>query len=222
MDDSVPAGGGLPQLLRGRAAQSRGGGLRRGRRAVGGLLLAGAPLDLHRLGHGAAAAAARHARRRTATVVVVVATGFLSVATLVLIVLFFGDYVSVICSGLVRAGLRTGQGPSARPRPLLGLEIRIYLHVRGGLVAVAVARRRRLSHVNHDISPRFAQRGYKRKKSLGSHSINVAVQPSEERVCIYYARYARRPTPQARVRVSVPPREASIQQHAELIGTDRY
>lgn len=120
----IPAGGGLPQLLGGRTARSCCGGLRRGRRAVGGLLFGGAPLDLHRLGDGAAAA--RLSGFNSA------AAGFLSSAAPrapTLIILLFGDYVSVICPGLVRTRFRTGQGPSAGPWPLLGLEIRIYLNV---------------------------------------------------------------------------------------------
>ena len=169
----VPAGGGLPQLLGGRAAQSRGGGLRRGGRAVGGLLPAGAALDLHGLGDGAAA---RLPGLNTAV--------FLRISApraAALIILLFGDYVSVIRPGLARTRLRTGKGPSAGARPLLGLEIRIDLDVGGRLVAAA----RRLSHFNRDISV-GAQRVI---KSLRSHSINVVC--GLRRRFIYYARYAK-------------------------------
>lgn len=186
----VPAGGGLPQLLRGRATQSRGGGLRGGRRAVGAVLLGGAALDLHGLRDGAAAAAARLPGFSTIPAVCL-SSAALRAATL--IILFFGDYVSVICPGLARTRLRSGQRPSAGPWPLLGLEVWIYLHVWRRLVVAA----QHLSHVNRNIS---AQRVI---KSLRSHSINVVCKLQGQ--FIYYARYANiQPTAQSQ-HVSVRP-----------------
>lgn len=121
----VPTGGGLPQLLGRRGAQSgSGGGLRRGGRAIGGLLLAGSSLELHGLGDGAAAGIPGFVANGTA--------GFLRIAAAraaTLVVLLFGDYVSVISPGLARTRLRTGKGPSTGAWPLLGFEIRVDLDV---------------------------------------------------------------------------------------------
>lgn len=155
----VPTGRGLPQLLGRRITHSGGGGggVCGGGRAIGGLLLAGSALELHGLRSGAPARLPGFNVNGTA--------GFLSIATAraaTLVVLLFGDYVSVISPGFARTRLRTGKGPSTGAWPLLGLEIRVDLDVGGRLVA------RRLGHVNRNISAV----GRIFEKLHRSHSIN--------------------------------------------------